>query len=60
MAYIINIDKCTGCGLCLDECPVQAIQKDDDIYVIAPDICTECGYCSDICPEDAIFGEEVG
>ena len=59
MAYFINTDKCSGCGLCLDECPVRAIQKDGDTYVIDPNVCTECGYCSDICPEDAIFGEEM-
>ncbi len=59
MAYIINADKCSGCGLCPDECPVQAIQKDGETFVIDPGACTDCGYCSDICPEDAIFGEEM-
>ncbi len=54
---MIYIDLCSLCGLCEQECPVQAIQKDGDIFVIDPGICTDCGYCSDICPEEAIFGQ---
>ena len=27
----INPDDCIDCGLCIDECPVKAIFKDDDV-----------------------------
>jgi len=56
VAYVIYPHKCSRCGLCLEECPVQAIKKEGDDYAIDPEICTECGYCADICPEDAISG----
>ena len=57
MAYVISIDRCNGCAICKEECPVKAISKDGNIYVIDPEVCTDCGYCADICPEDAIFGQ---
>ena len=49
MAYIIN-DECIACGVCVDECPVEAISEGDEIYVIDPELCTDCGSCADVCP----------
>ncbi len=42
MAYMIN-DECTSCGICISECPNDAISEGDDFYVIKPDLCTHCG-----------------
>lgn len=52
MPYVIN-SKCTACGKCKDECPVECIEA-DDIYKIDPDICIDCSICATICPVDAI------
>jgi len=58
MAYII-IDECTACGVCIDECPNEAISE-GDIYLIDPDLCTECvgfydeAQCVEVCPVEAI------
>lgn len=57
MAYSIN-DDCISCGVCVDECPAEAISEGDDKYVIDPDLCTDCGSCADICPVDAPQPEE--
>ena len=38
-AYIIN-DDCISCGVCVDECPVEAISE-GDTNVIDPDLCTD-------------------
>ena len=56
MAYVIT-EECTACGLCKEECPVEAINE-GDIYVIDPDLCTECGVCADTCPVGAIEGPD--
>ena len=57
MAYRILEQRCTQCGQCMEECPMEAISVDGaDKYVIDPDICTDCGSCADICPEGAITG----
>jgi len=52
MATIIT-DECICCGLCVDECPVEAITEGEDKYVVNPDLCTDCGSCADICPVEA-------
>ena len=56
MAYKVT-DECTKCGICVDECPVEAISEGEDIYVIDKDICTECGSCVSTCPNEAIIEE---
>jgi ferredoxin len=52
MAYKIS-DKCTGCGTCTSECPVDAISEGSP-YVIDADTCTDCGACADVCHVEAI------
>ena len=55
MAAIVDRNECTGCGLCIDECPSEAITIDDEgISCIDENKCTECGACVDICPSVAI------
>lgn len=56
MAYVI-LDTCNSCGLCLDECPIEAISIGDPIYVI-DDTCCEFEECVAVCPEDAIVHED--
>lgn len=57
MAYRILEERCTCCGECAEECPMDAISVDGaDKYVIDPDECTDCGSCADVCPEGAITG----
>ena len=55
MSYRIT-DTCVACGICMDECPVEAISE-GDIYVIDQEKCTECGSCKEACPNDAIVEE---
>lgn len=50
--YKIDEELCTGCGVCSDSCPVEAI-KEGSTYVITTD-CTDCGTCEDDCPVGAI------
>lgn len=54
MAAQVDTEKCTGCGLCVDTCPVEAIKLDDDTAKVDEDLCTDCGTCVDECPNDAI------
>jgi ferredoxin/DNA-binding MarR family transcriptional regulator len=48
-------ENCTGCGLCVDYCPVKIISLDDD-YVAAMDnsLCIGCGQCVHHCDYEAV------
>ena len=51
----INQDLCTGCNLCVDDCPVGAIAlKQDQKAFINDDECIRCGRCHDICTQEAV------
>jgi uncharacterized protein (DUF362 family)/NAD-dependent dihydropyrimidine dehydrogenase PreA subunit len=45
---------CTGCGTCIDQCPVSALSMIDPIPRVNPDTCIICFCCQEICPEKAI------
>jgi len=49
----VDQEKCTGCGQCVDVCPIEAIELDNDIVLIS-DECIECGACTVVCPTEAI------
>ena len=48
-------DKCTGCTMCSQECPVDAIEfKPYEKHEIIQSLCTLCDNCRVVCPENAI------
>jgi len=49
----IILDKCTGCKLCINGCPFNAIVVEDKKARIL-DTCTLCGACVSSCKFDAI------
>ncbi len=52
--FHVDIRGCTGCGVCIDACPQQAITMHDNLAMINEDLCNQCGACADICPAGAI------
>jgi electron transfer flavoprotein alpha subunit/NAD-dependent dihydropyrimidine dehydrogenase PreA subunit len=53
----VILDKCVGCGLCLNVCPTAAITLKNKKAIIDLDKCTLCGACVDSCKFSAIVIE---
>jgi len=51
----VDVDVCTGCGVCVDECPNNALELvEDKASLLRPGKCDGCGSCSEVCPVEAI------
>jgi len=51
----INKEICTGCGTCIEKCPINSISFiDGNKAEVNKDICIGCGVCAYFCPEGAI------
>ncbi|TKJ23723.1 MAG: hypothetical protein CEE43_03030 [Promethearchaeota archaeon Loki_b32] len=47
-------DKCVGCGNCIEICPVDAVNLENEIAQIDNNWCIGCGVCVSKCSNDAI------
>ncbi|MCD4812317.1 4Fe-4S binding protein [bacterium] len=50
----IDVEKCSGCGICVARCPVDTIAMEKEKANINMDGCIRCGTCHDVCPEEAV------
>ena len=52
---IIDEAQCDGNGLCVENCPNEALAlRDGKAYVVDPELCGECYYCESVCHNKAI------
>lgn len=51
---LVDENICTGCGICVDTCPTQAIEMVDGLAKVNPDKCNGDGTCVEACPVAAI------
>lgn len=57
-------EECSACGLCVEECPNDAISEKGEIYVIDSEKCKECEgvvdspKCKEVCPLECIVKAE--
>ena len=62
LQYVIDKDKCVGCGMCAKQCPASAITRTDYIapghklasFEIDQEKCVKCGACMAQCRPKAI------
>jgi NAD-dependent dihydropyrimidine dehydrogenase PreA subunit len=47
-------EKCTGCGECVEICPVNVIKMEGDFPMVDKEWCIGCGVCAVPCPTGAV------
>jgi NADH:ubiquinone oxidoreductase subunit F (NADH-binding)/Pyruvate/2-oxoacid:ferredoxin oxidoreductase delta subunit len=58
ITYSVDPVKCTGCRVCLRQCPVSAVSGEKkELHSIDPELCTRCDTCRQVCRFDAIVVE---
>ena len=68
---VLNTSKCTGCGICADACPKEAITlgmvgaavrgaTEEAPIVVDPAKCSYCGVCTILCPFNSLAVEVDG
>jgi len=54
---IVDFEKCTGCGTCVDACPVSVYELDEETKktkIVNPNECLDCKACEIQCEAEAI------
>ena len=58
ITYRIEKEECTGCTLCLKECPTGAVTGEaKKEHTIDEEKCIKCGICHDVCKFNAVVVE---
>ncbi len=56
----IDAEKCIGCGECIDVCPADVCEiQDEKAVVVNGEECLGCESCVEVCEQDAITVEET-
>ena len=62
-AVVVNIERCKGCNLCVDTCPVNVLELQPKevnnrgyhyAYMKSPDLCIAFQSCALVCPDGCI------
>lgn len=58
ITYFVDPDACTGCGVCMRNCPAEAISGEKKkAHSIDHEKCAKCGVCRQECKFDAVVAK---
>jgi len=54
--FVARVDEetCTGCGDCVDQCQLEALELSDDTVSVNEEYCLGCGACVSKCPTESL------
>jgi len=54
--FIVSLEEgdCSGCGDCVEICPMDALEMDGDVAALNLKRCIGCGLCISVCPTEAL------
>lgn len=64
----VDIDRCKGCGLCINACPLNLLELDPNklnikgyqpMRIHSPEKCIGCTNCALMCPDAVITVEKL-
>lgn len=57
MSFTLHINRCKGCGICVEFCPkkVLTVNQFEKVEVVSEKDCILCRQCELRCPDFAIF-----
>jgi len=66
-AVRINRERCKGCGICIEFCPKQVLERSREFNAkgyYPPEVkagawCVNCHFCEVLCPDFAIHSTEI-
>ncbi|MFX1364916.1 MAG: ATP-binding protein [Promethearchaeota archaeon] len=57
---IVDPEKCIGCDICVEKCPMEATKLEGNHSIVNVERCIGCGVCAHHCPEKAITLKKTG
>lgn len=56
----VDAELCNACGVCVDMCPMEAVELVEDTVRIDDGKCIGCGVCAYHCASEAVALERTG
>jgi Fe-S-cluster-containing hydrogenase component 2 len=50
----VDVERCVGCGACVEVCPFDAITKRDGRALVDTTLCMGCGVCVPACMQGVL------
>jgi formate hydrogenlyase subunit 6/NADH:ubiquinone oxidoreductase subunit I len=61
-SYVVSYtpDECIGCHLCVERCPMKAVEENEDKIKLYQERCIGCALCVSTCPtESLVLGKRI-